>query len=85
MHEYFPTMDIEVLHEKVNKFYSKYMINRHKVEILPPTVFLNNDSCDPSRYDLRPYLYTKDLTLQQGRIELHKKAITDAQKKIKKK
>jgi len=62
-------VDPELIHEKLNRFYLKYMINRHKVEILPPCVFLSDLACDSNRYDLRPFVYNTNLKFQQKEIE----------------
>ena len=56
--------DLEVLADKINKFFTYYADNRHKVTILPPAFHYDPESCEDKRFDMRPWLYATDWSYQ---------------------
>jgi NAD+ synthase (glutamine-hydrolysing) len=56
--------DVEVLGDKIKKFFSYYSANRHKVTTLPPSFYYDPESCDDNRFDMRPWLYATDWSYQ---------------------
>ena len=56
--------DVEVLGDKIKKFFSCYSANRHKVTTLPPSFYYDPESCDDNRFDMRPWLYATDWSYQ---------------------
>lgn len=56
--EFWPDMDLDVLHETVQKFFTTYANNRHKSVVMTPALFMSTHSCDSNKYDYRPYLYS---------------------------
>jgi hypothetical protein len=56
--------DLEVLADKIKKFFTYYADNRHKVTILPPAFHYDPESCEDKRFDMRPWLYATDWSYQ---------------------
>jgi len=76
-----PQLPPDVLHERLTEFYTQYMINRPIVETLPPSLFLSTESCESSRYDLRPFIYETQLEYQHKKIrEIKEKIIAKRSK-----
>lgn len=59
-----PEADLDELHKRLNTFYHKLMVNRHKVEVLTPSIHITTYSCDGARFDLRPHVYNPKLSHQ---------------------
>jgi hypothetical protein len=57
LNEFWPEIDLDLLHETVKKFFTIYAGNRHKTVIQTPALYMSNHSCDANKYDYRPYLY----------------------------
>jgi len=55
--EFWPDMDLDVLHDTVKKFFTTYAENRHKSVVMTPALFMSTHSCDSNKFDYRPYLY----------------------------
>jgi NAD+ synthase (glutamine-hydrolysing) len=58
LQEIWPEMPIELLEEKVLRFFKRFGMNRHKAVVGTPAIHLSNYSADPKTRDVRPYLYT---------------------------
>ena len=56
--------DVEVLADKIKKFFTYYADNRHKCTILPPAFHYEPESCEDKRFDMRPWLYATDWSYQ---------------------
>lgn len=56
--------DVEVLADKIKKFFTFYGNNRHKTTTLPPSFYYDPESCDDNRFDMRPWLYATDWSYQ---------------------
>lgn len=59
----------EEIKKKVEKYFYKYSINRHKVTTLTPSIYLDSSCNDDNRYDLRQFLYNSEWTYQFNNIE----------------
>lgn len=57
LNEFWPEIDLDLLHDTVKKFFTIYANNRHKTVIQTPALYMSNHSCDANKYDYRPYLY----------------------------
>jgi len=58
LQEVWPEMPIELLEEKVLRFFKRYGQNRHKVAVGTPAIHLSNYSSDGKCRDIRPWVYT---------------------------
>jgi len=58
LNEFWPEIDLDLLHDTVKKFFTIYANNRHKTVIQTPALYMSNHSCDANKYDYRPYLYS---------------------------
>lgn len=57
LNEFWPEIDLDLLHETVKKFFTIYSQNRHKTVIQTPALYMSNHSVDANKFDYRPYLY----------------------------
>lgn len=55
--------------DKVERFFSRYAMNRHKMTTLTPAYHAENYSPDDNRFDLRPFLYNTGWSWQFRCIE----------------
>lgn len=55
--------------DKVERFFSRYSMNRHKMTTLTPAYHAENYSPDDNRFDLRPFLYNTGWSWQFRCIE----------------
>ncbi len=61
--------DAQKLAEKVKKFFIYYGMNRHKMTTITPSFHYDPESCDDNRFDMRPFLYETDWSLQFAEID----------------
>lgn len=58
----------EEIKNKVEKYFYKYSVNRHKVTTLTPSIYLDTNCNDDNRYDLRQFLYNSEWSYQFNNI-----------------
>ena len=49
-----------MLQSKLETFFSRYYLNRHKLTTLTPAYHAENYSPEDNRFDLRPIIYPKE-------------------------
>jgi NAD+ synthase (glutamine-hydrolysing) len=61
--------EVNVLAEKIKRFFKFYGMNRHKMTIITPAFYYDPESCDDNRYDMRPIMYATDWSYQFNIID----------------
>ncbi len=73
-----PEMKVDMVAEKVKRFFRFYSINRHKMASLPPGLHSTEANCDDNRFDQRQILYNTTWEYQfkclDEIVEVYKKA-----------
>ena len=64
-----PHMSPNAVAGKVRKFFKYHFANRHKMTTLTPSYHMCPYSPDDNRFDLRPFLYPRDLAVQEEDIQ----------------
>lgn len=55
--EFWEDHNVDSLETKIDKFFDRYKVNRHKCNIGTPNVHCSTYSCDPKSRDVRPMFY----------------------------
>ena len=63
-----PHLAPDVVAGKVRKFFKHHFANRHKMTTLTPSYHMCPYSPDDNRFDLRPFLYPRELGVQEDDI-----------------
>ncbi|KAJ8250144.1 hypothetical protein COCON_G00220660 [Conger conger] len=64
LHMWRDAMSPSEIAAKVKRFFRMYSVNRHKMTTVTPAYHAENYSPDDNRFDLRPFLYNTDWSLQ---------------------